>query len=137
MQYIKNEWIKMWSQKNAWIMLVILIGLLALVSGINKYYDTDSSTSEARQEANENRIINNNEMLTRDDFSEEDKLYWKKQKEEYQKYDSKEFIYELDDNNIKYQTIEKKLNELDIDKKIEFLNKITNNKNKNRFCIKE
>ncbi|AWE07601.1 ABC transporter permease [Lysinibacillus sp. 2017] len=79
MQYVKNEWIKMWSQKNAWIMLVILIGLLALISGINKYYDTDSSTSEARQEANENRIKNNTEMLKIEDFSEEDKLYFKEE----------------------------------------------------------
>ena len=49
MQYIKNEWIKMWSQKNAWMMLVILLGLITLFTGVNKYYDVDVSTKEARR----------------------------------------------------------------------------------------
>ena len=58
MQYVKNEWIKMWSQKNAWIMLIITIGLLALVTGVNKYYDDPSSTQEERLKANEEQLAN-------------------------------------------------------------------------------
>ena len=48
MQFVKNEWIKMWSQKNAWIMCGLLIVLIVFVAGMNKYYDVDSSTQEAR-----------------------------------------------------------------------------------------
>ena len=76
MQYVKNEWIKMWSQKNAWIMLGILLALLAFVSGMNKYYGVDSDTKEARIEANENWLTHYNEMLNAEGMAEEDKQYY-------------------------------------------------------------
>lgn len=79
MQYIKNEWIKMWSQKNTWIMLVILLGLLALVSGINKYYDVDASTKEARLAANEKQLNEYKGYLQDPTIMEEDKQYFKEE----------------------------------------------------------
>ena len=76
MQYIKNEWIKMWSQKNAWMMLVILLGLITLFTGVNKYYDVDASTKEARQAANEKWLNDYKETLQEPNLSEEEKQYY-------------------------------------------------------------
>lgn len=76
MQFVKNEWIKMWSQKNAWIMLAILVALISFVTGMNKYYDTDSSTKEARTEANEELVAYYNESLTMEGVTEQDKKYY-------------------------------------------------------------
>lgn len=76
MRLIKNEWIKMWSQKNAWAMFIILIALLALVAGLNKYFDVEQSTTEQRLEANQEILDNYKEMLAMDDLQEEDKVYY-------------------------------------------------------------
>ena len=76
MQYVKNEWIKMWSQKNAWIMLGILLALLAFVTGMNKYYSVDSATKEDRIEANEKWISHYNEMLNEEGLADEDVQYF-------------------------------------------------------------
>lgn len=76
MQYVKNEWIKMWSQKNAWIMLVIVLGMLALVTGINKYYETPSATTEERLQANEEMLSHYKEMSTMEDMTAEDIAYY-------------------------------------------------------------
>lgn len=77
MQYVKNEWIKMWSQKNAWIMLGIVLALLAFVTGVNKYYDTPSATPEQRLEANEEMLTMYKEMSTMGDMAAEDMVYYK------------------------------------------------------------
>ena len=79
MQYIKNEWIKMWSQKNAWMMLVILLGLITLFTGVNKYYDVDASTKEARQAANEKWLNDYKETLQDPNLNEEDKQYFEEE----------------------------------------------------------
>lgn len=76
MRFVKNEWIKIWSQKNAWIMTIILVALIALVAGMNKYYDVDSSTKEARVEANEKWITHYNEMLALPELGSEEKQYY-------------------------------------------------------------
>lgn len=76
MQYVKNEWIKTWAQKNAWIMCALLVLLIAFVAGMNKYYDVDSSSKEARVEANEKWIAHYNEMLATPELTYEDKQYY-------------------------------------------------------------
>ncbi|MGN7476219.1 ABC transporter permease subunit [Solibacillus silvestris] len=76
MQYVKNEWIKMWSQKNAWIMCGLLVVLIVFVAGMNKYYDVDSSTKEARLAANEQRLTDYNEMLAAEVLMPEDQQYY-------------------------------------------------------------
>ena len=76
MQYVKNEWIKMWSQKNAWIMLGLVLALLAFVTGMNKYYSVDSATKEDRIEANEKWLSHYNDMLNREGLTDEDKQYY-------------------------------------------------------------
>lgn len=53
MRFVKNEWIKIWSQRNAWIMLVLLLVAVGGLLGLNKYFSDDASTKEARLEANE------------------------------------------------------------------------------------
>ncbi|MER2037292.1 MAG: ABC transporter permease [Solibacillus sp.] len=80
MQLIKNEWIKIWSQKNAWAMLIILIGILGLVAGLNKYFDPDQSTAEKRIAANEETMKFYDEMLAMGDLAVEDKAYYEEQK---------------------------------------------------------
>ncbi|WP_339264367.1 ABC transporter permease [Solibacillus sp. FSL W7-1472] len=79
MQYVKNEWIKMWSQKNAWIMCGLLIMLIVFVAGMNKYYDVDSSTKEARIAANEEMMAYPKEMLASEDITPEDEQYFKEE----------------------------------------------------------
>ncbi|MBM7665857.1 ABC-2 type transport system permease protein [Solibacillus kalamii] len=79
MQYVKNEWIKMWSQKNAWIMCGLLIVLIVFVAGMNKYYDVDSSTKEARIAANEEMMAYPKEMLASEDITQEDEQYFKEE----------------------------------------------------------
>lgn len=79
MQYVKNEWIKMWSQKNAWIMCGLLIVLIVFVAGMNKYYDVDSSTKEARIAANEEMMAYPKEMLASEDITPEDEQYFKEE----------------------------------------------------------
>lgn len=79
MQYVKNEWIKMWSQKNAWIMCGLLIVLIVFVAGMNKYYDVDSSTKEARIAANEEMMAYPKEMLASEDITLEDEQYFKEE----------------------------------------------------------
>lgn len=76
MQYVKNEWIKMWSQKNAWMMLVIVLGLLALVTGINKYYDEPSGTEAERLKANEVDLANYKEWSSAAEANGEDLSYY-------------------------------------------------------------
>ena len=66
----------MWSQKNAWMMLVILLGLITLFTGVNKYYDVDASTKEARQAANEKWLNDYKETLQEPNLSEEEKQYY-------------------------------------------------------------
>lgn len=76
MQYVKNEWIKMWSQKNAWIMCGLLVILIVFVAGMNKYYDVDSSTKKARLAANEEMLAHPKEMLATEDLMPEDEQYF-------------------------------------------------------------
>lgn len=76
MQYVKNEWIKMWSQKNAWIMLIITIALLTLVTGLNKYFDDPSATTEERLEANEAHLSNLKEWPSYGEQTPDDTAYY-------------------------------------------------------------
>ena len=56
MRFVKNEWIKVWSQRSSWIMLaLLLVGMLALL-GLNKYFGDPSGTAEERRAANEETI---------------------------------------------------------------------------------
>ena len=56
MRFVKNEWIKIWSQRSSWIMLgILVIGLIGLL-GLNKYFTDASGTEEERRAANEETI---------------------------------------------------------------------------------
>lgn len=84
MQYIKNEWIKIWAKKTPWIMLIILLGLIALVAAIDKYYAADSSTKEARLEANEALLNTYKVLLKMEENTEADNQYYNDQLVEIQ-----------------------------------------------------
>ena len=76
MQYVKNEWIKMWSQKNAWIMLIITIAILSLVTGLNKYFDDPSATTEERLASNEAYLENLKTWASYGEDTPEDTAYY-------------------------------------------------------------
>lgn len=65
--------------KNAWIMCGLLIVLIVFVAGMNKYYDVDSSTKEARIAANEEMMAYPKEMLASEDITPEDEQYFKEE----------------------------------------------------------
>ncbi|BDH62818.1 hypothetical protein MTP04_29480 [Lysinibacillus sp. PLM2] len=76
MQYVKNEWIKIWAQKNAWIMFaIVLLGVAALL-GANKYFEIDQSTPELRKEVNNEWIAHYEEVLNSPGIAEEDIQYY-------------------------------------------------------------
>lgn len=85
MQLIKNEWIKLWSQKNAWVMLFVLLAAVIGFSGLNKYFEPDVSTKEARVEANEEWLSFYKEMMNAPGMTDEDMAYYAEeiQKTEY------------------------------------------------------
>lgn len=101
-------------------------GAMSLLSG-KKYY------SNCCYGGNPAKLIKKDVFFIKDDCHR----FTKKEKEEYQKYDGKEFIYEVDNNTLSFESIEESLNNLSIKEKLTFLDNITNNQNKNRFCIKE
>lgn len=79
MRFVKNEWIKIWAQKNSWIMvLIVIFGIVGLL-GLNKYFDIDQSTSELRQEANNKSLIQYKELQNSQGLSEEDVQYFNEQ----------------------------------------------------------
>ncbi|CAM5214345.1 hypothetical protein UACE39S_05501 [Ureibacillus acetophenoni] len=75
MRFVKNEWIKIWAQKNAWIMLVLVLLGVAAILGISKYYATDQSTPELREEANKKWLADYNAQLSIPELSEQDLQY--------------------------------------------------------------
>lgn len=85
MRLIKNEWIKLWSQKNAWIMLFVLLAAVIGFSSLNKYFEPDVSTKEARVEANEEWLTFYTEIMNSPGLAEEDQAYYAEeiQKTEY------------------------------------------------------
>ena len=75
MRFVKNEWIKIWAQKNAWIMMIlVLLGVVALL-GISKYFAVDQSTPELRQEENNKRLAEYNAQLNFPGLAEQDIQY--------------------------------------------------------------
>ncbi|MFY3790710.1 ABC transporter permease subunit [Ureibacillus sp. MALMAid1270] len=75
MRFVKNEWIKIWAQKNAWIMLILVLLGVAAILGISKYYAIDQSTPELREEANKKWLADYNAQLSIPELSEQDLQY--------------------------------------------------------------
>lgn len=79
MRYVKNEWIKIWAQKNAWIMLIIVLLAVGALLGLNKYLAPDQSTPELRQESNNNYLVQFEELKNIPGMTEEDIQYYDEQ----------------------------------------------------------
>ena len=63
MRFVKNEWIKIWSQRSSWIMLgLLIVGLIGML-GLNKYFTDAGATQEERRAANEETITFYKELL--------------------------------------------------------------------------
>ena len=76
MRFVKNEWVKIWSQKNSWIMMGIIIVVVAGLLGLLKYFSDDPSTSEIRLEENNKDIAFYQEQLENPKIAEEDKFIY-------------------------------------------------------------
>lgn len=50
MKYVRNEWMKLWSQKGTWVMLILLAAVIIGYGTIEKVYDTKNNTSETWRE---------------------------------------------------------------------------------------
>jgi ABC-2 type transport system permease protein len=79
MQLIKNEWIKIWSQRNAQIMCLLVIIAVIGFTALNKYYSPDNNSKEARLEENEKMLEDYNEIMTSPGMEEEDIAYYAEQ----------------------------------------------------------
>lgn len=80
MKYINNEWMKLWSKKGTWAMLILTI-LLVIIPGIMFKVITDPETTpEQRKAANEKDIKLYQSFLDDEDMTEEDKAYFYEQK---------------------------------------------------------
>ena len=79
MQLIKNEWIKIWSQRNAQIMCLLVIIAVIGFTALNKYYSPDNDSKEARLEENEKMLENFNTGMTSPGMEEEDIAYYAEQ----------------------------------------------------------
>ena len=79
MRLIKNEWIKIWSQRNSWIMFIlVLVGVVGF-AGLNKYFEPDVSTKEARVEANEEWLTFYKDVQQSPGMTEEDIAYYEEE----------------------------------------------------------
>ena len=75
MQFIKNEWMKLWSQKNAWIMLLFLCLIIGGFGGITKYYEEPQNTTEQRKALNETDLQWHQSVLDEEEgLGEEERL---------------------------------------------------------------
>lgn len=79
MKYVKNEWMKLWSQKSSWMMLVFLLIIVIGFAAISKYYEDPQNTSELRQEINQSDITLYESFLTDADLPEEDRRYYEEE----------------------------------------------------------
>ncbi|MER1999628.1 MAG: ABC transporter permease [Lysinibacillus sp.] len=50
MKYVRNEWMKLWSQKGTWVMLILLAAVIIGYGTIEKVYDTKNNASETWRE---------------------------------------------------------------------------------------
>ena len=50
MKYVRNEWMKLWSKKGPWIMLVLLLLVIVGYAGIEKYFEVKNNTAETWRE---------------------------------------------------------------------------------------
>ena len=76
MQLIKNEWIKIWSKRNAQVMLLLVIIAVIGFASLNKYYSPNSDSKEARLAENEKVIENYKETMSSTEMTEEDIAYY-------------------------------------------------------------
>ena len=79
MQLIKNEWIKIWSKRNAQVMLLLVIIAVIGFASLNKYYSPNSDSKEARLAENEKVIDNYKETVSSTEMTEEDIAYYEEQ----------------------------------------------------------
>lgn len=101
-----------------------VIGAMSLV-GSKKY------KSNCAYGGNPIKKLKENIFFLKDDCHR----FTKKEKEEYGFYKEDTYIYEKSNETLNFDDIEKDLNNLSVEERVNYLNNITDNKNKNRFYI--
>ena len=56
MKYVRNEWMKLWSKKSSWIMLVLLLLVIIGYAGITKYFEVKDNLSETWEQEAQSQI---------------------------------------------------------------------------------
>lgn len=72
MQYVKNEWIKLWAQKKSWAILFIMLLIIVSNVALTKYFDEPQNTKEDRIEANKAIIAEYEALLMEENIREAD-----------------------------------------------------------------
>lgn len=80
MKYVKNEWMKLWSKKGTWAMLIMTVLIVLLPGTILKVFEEPTETAEQRKEANEETIQFYESILEDEELSEDTKEIYKQEK---------------------------------------------------------
>ncbi|ATP41877.1 ABC transporter permease [Solibacillus sp. R5-41] len=68
MKLVVNEWVKLWSKKSTWVMLILMLLLVIVPAGAMKYYD--ESNAENWQQ-NSQQVINDFEKIIEEEDLDE------------------------------------------------------------------
>ncbi len=79
MRYIKNEWIKLWSQKTAWMLTIFLCLLVVGVGAVTKYYEKPLTTPEDRRNANQAELDNYQSLVNDPAIPEEELSFYREE----------------------------------------------------------
>ncbi|MEG0384529.1 ABC transporter permease [Solibacillus cecembensis] len=74
MKLVVNEWIKLWSKKSTWVMLILMLLLVIVPAGVMKYYD--ESSSENWQLTSQQVIQDFEKIIEEDDLDESTGSYY-------------------------------------------------------------
>ncbi|RNF39207.1 ABC transporter permease [Planococcus salinus] len=81
LKLIQNEWMKLWSKKSSWIMMILLVIILFAGMGITKWVNT--TMNEGIDERWEDRVtaelVNNQSMLSTPELSDAQREYYEQQ----------------------------------------------------------
>lgn len=78
LKLIQNEWMKLWSRKSSWIMIVLLAVILLSSAAITKWVDNsmDSANTETWQQVETNEMAYSLSMLEDDSLSDAQREYF-------------------------------------------------------------
>lgn len=81
LKLIQNEWMKLWSRKSSWIMIILLAVFIIANAGITKWVNDSMATqnTETWQEVEANQVLYNQGMLEDPELDESQREYFEGQ----------------------------------------------------------